>query len=80
MNYDDIKNDEGRIDKENEKAVYRDKDGKLHIFSSHCTHERCTLEWNDFGKTWDCPCHAARFTGDGHVEKGPAIEPMKEIE
>lgn len=52
-------------------AIYND--GKReHIVLSNCPHMGCTLLFNEFEKTWDCPCHASRFDLDGKVIKGPS--------
>lgn len=77
MEYEDINNGEGKVIKEDHLAVCRDEDGKLWKFDSHCTHQNCDVQWNDDDKTWDCPCHGARFTHDGHVKSDPAIYPLK---
>ena len=34
----------------------------------------CRLIFNEFEKTWDCPCHASRFDIDGKCISGPANE------
>ncbi|MCH7492414.1 Rieske 2Fe-2S domain-containing protein [Patescibacteria group bacterium] len=80
MPYEDIKKEEGKVIKEKHLALYRDKEGKLHSYSSICTHEECDIAWQSEDKNWECPCHGARFTPDGHVISGPAIEPLREIE
>lgn len=54
-------------------GVYRDEDGKLHIVSARCSHLRATLSWNADEKSWDCPWHGSRFTVDGEVINGPAL-------
>jgi Rieske Fe-S protein len=54
-------------------GVYRDESGQLHVVSARCTHLRSTLTWNGDEKTWDCPWHGSRFTVDGQVINGPAI-------
>jgi Rieske Fe-S protein len=57
-------------------AGYRDEEGALHAVSSRCTHLHCQVNWNGAERTWDCPCHGSRFTVDGDVLNGPAVEPL----
>lgn len=78
---DDLGKDEGAIVKVNgDKAgCYRDKEGQLFIVDSTCTHMGCEVEWNSGDRTWDCPCHASRFSITGEVLEGPAVEPLKKI-
>ena len=54
-------------------AVYRDANGVVHERSAVCTHLGCIVRWNDFEKSWDCPCHGSRFSPLGDVVNGPAI-------
>ena len=54
-------------------AVYRDDGGQVHKLSPKCTHMGCIVSWNAVEKTWDCPCHGARYDARGHVIMGPAI-------
>lgn len=58
-------------------GAWRDPDGVLHKVSAVCTHMGCTLRWNDYADTWDCPCHGSRFTPDGDILSGPAVHPLK---
>ena len=37
-----------------------------------CPHMGCALRWNRQERSWDCPCHGSRFTGDGALLDGPA--------
>ncbi|MBR6807971.1 MAG: FAD-dependent oxidoreductase [Clostridia bacterium] len=53
-------------------AVYKDKNGELHVSEAYCPHMRCQLSWNDDDKTWDCPCHGSRFDFDGNLISGPS--------
>lgn len=58
-------------------AIYRDEEGVLHECSAICTHLGCIVQWNAGEKTWDCPCHGSRFSTEGAVLNGPAIQPLK---
>jgi len=77
MAYDDIKKGEGKVFREEHLAVCRDEAGKLWRLDSRCTHGDCDVKWNAEDKTWDCPCHGARFTHDGHIKSEPAFRPLK---
>jgi glycine/D-amino acid oxidase-like deaminating enzyme/nitrite reductase/ring-hydroxylating ferredoxin subunit len=57
-------------------AISRDDDGVVHAVSARCTHLGCIVSWNDAERTWDCPCHASRFSPDGSVLQGPAVHPL----
>ncbi|PSL47061.1 glycine/D-amino acid oxidase-like deaminating enzyme [Salsuginibacillus halophilus] len=60
-------------------GAYRDKDGRLHIVDTTCTHMQCEVEWNEGDRTWDCPCHGSRFNYDGEVLTGPAKKPLEQL-
>ncbi|QSW99028.1 FAD-dependent oxidoreductase [Haloterrigena alkaliphila] len=62
-------------------GVYRDEEGSVHAVSAVCPHMGCLVRWNDAERTWDCPCHGSRFTHDGDVLSGPALEglPYREL-
>ncbi|MBI3255985.1 MAG: FAD-dependent oxidoreductase [Candidatus Andersenbacteria bacterium] len=72
---------EGRIMKVDGKkmAVYKDKAGKVSKLSPICTHAGCVVQFNSAEATWDCPCHGSRFTGEGKVLVGPAVEDLKKV-
>jgi glycine/D-amino acid oxidase-like deaminating enzyme/nitrite reductase/ring-hydroxylating ferredoxin subunit len=57
-------------------AVSRDDEGDLHVTSAVCTHMGCLVHWNDGEQSWDCPCHGSRFSMDGEVLDGPAVEDL----
>jgi Rieske Fe-S protein len=53
-------------------AIYKEN-GKEHIVYTKCPHMGCTLVFNEFEKTWDCPCHASKFDIDGKCIQGPSL-------
>ena len=55
-----------------EYAIYTDEKNKEHKIINKCPHLKCKLIFNEFDKTWDCPCHGSRYTLDGKVIKGPS--------
>ncbi|MDS0477875.1 FAD-dependent oxidoreductase [Natrinema sp. 1APR25-10V2] len=55
-------------------GLYHDEEGSTHAVSATCPHMGCLVRWNDAERTWDCPCHGSRFTYDGDVLSGPAVE------
>ncbi len=57
-------------------ALYRDDDGALHALSPVCNHLHCVVRWNGADRTWDCPCHGARYDCRGRVLNGPATEDL----
>jgi glycine/D-amino acid oxidase-like deaminating enzyme/nitrite reductase/ring-hydroxylating ferredoxin subunit len=60
-------------------AAYRDAGGTLHTLSPVCTHAKCIVNWNQEEKSWDCPCHGARYSIDGEVITGPATKGLQKI-
>ncbi|WP_404996164.1 FAD-dependent oxidoreductase [Caldifermentibacillus hisashii] len=79
---DDLKNEEGAIVQVDGKrcGAYKDKNGKLFLVDSTCTHMGCEIKWNSGEKTWDCPCHGSRFAINGDVVEGPAERPLKQVQ
>lgn len=53
-------------------GVYIDENNKKHIVKNICPHMKCRLIFNNFDKTWDCPCHGSRFDIDGNILEGPS--------
>jgi Rieske Fe-S protein len=47
------------------------------MLSPVCPHMGCQVNWNDLGKSWDCPCHGSRFHADGSYIEGPALQGLK---
>lgn len=61
-------------------ALYKDVTGELHALDPICTHLKCEVKWNNAEKSWDCPCHGARYSIDGKVLTGPADHNLAPIE
>ena len=57
-------------------AAYRDDDGEVHAVSATCTHLGCHVTFNPAELSWDCPCHGSRFSTDGAVLEGPAVDDL----
>jgi len=74
--------DEGRVVKLNNEtmALYKDEHGSLHAVNPTCTHMKCSVAWNAAEKSWDCPCHGARYSIEGDVLNGPADANLELIE
>lgn len=60
-------------------AAYRDETGVIHALSPVCTHAGCIVNWNTEEKSWDCPCHGARYDIEGNVLTGPATKNLEKI-
>jgi glycine/D-amino acid oxidase-like deaminating enzyme/nitrite reductase/ring-hydroxylating ferredoxin subunit len=75
----DIRKGEARIiDIDGQRiGAYRDAEGTMHMVDTTCTHLGCELSWNDAEKSWDCPCHGSRFTYEGEIVEGPAINKIQ---
>jgi glycine/D-amino acid oxidase-like deaminating enzyme/nitrite reductase/ring-hydroxylating ferredoxin subunit len=58
-------------------AVYRNDNDEVYAVSAICPHMGCTVHWNKFEKSWDCPCHGSRFDIAGEVLEGPAIKALE---
>lgn len=72
----------GAILKEGIKAVaaYRNESGTLFVNSAVCPHLKCIVHWNSEERTFDCPCHGSRFTGEGRVINGPANSDLEPVD
>ncbi|HYH95258.1 FAD-dependent oxidoreductase [Hyalangium sp.] len=57
-------------------AVYREESGACHAVSPVCTHLGCHVHWNRAERSWDCPCHGARYSPTGKVLNGPAVKDL----
>ncbi|HEY0039597.1 MAG TPA: Rieske 2Fe-2S domain-containing protein, partial [Flavisolibacter sp.] len=61
-------------------AIYKDENGGIHALNPVCTHAKCVVGWNRAEKTWDCPCHGARYDISGEVLTGPARRGLEKVE
>lgn len=57
-------------------AVYREESGACHAVSPVCTHLGCHVHWNNAERSWDCPCHGARYSPTGKVLNGPTVKDL----
>jgi len=68
----------------NKKIDFRDeviivsKDESTKVFSSRCTHLGCRINKEHEGQL-QCPCHGSTFDLEGNATKGPAINPLKQL-
>jgi glycine/D-amino acid oxidase-like deaminating enzyme/nitrite reductase/ring-hydroxylating ferredoxin subunit len=60
-------------------AAYRDEAGIMHLLNPVCTHAKCIVNWNAEEKSWDCPCHGARYDIEGKVLNGPAERGLQKL-
>ncbi|HMG10811.1 MAG TPA: Rieske 2Fe-2S domain-containing protein [Mucilaginibacter sp.] len=60
-------------------AAYRDAARCLHTLNPVCTHAKCIVNWNQEEKSWNCPCHGARYDIAGKVLNGPADKDLQKI-
>ncbi len=51
--------------------------GWLTFWGKKCPHLGCTLKWNKYEHSWDCPCHGSRFDKDGKLLNNPATADLK---
>ncbi len=73
--------DEGKLVKYDGKTmgIYKDEQHNIHMVNPACTHIHCTVAWNSTEKSWDCPCHGARYNADGAMLTGPARKDLENL-
>jgi hypothetical protein len=78
----DLAPGEGRLVKYNDEkiALYKDDQSNFHAVNPTCSHMKCSVSWNVAEKTWDCPCHGARYNVKGEVITGPANQNLEQID
>lgn len=65
---------------ENQKiGLYKNEEGRLFGVNPACTHLGCEVKWNNAEKSWDCPCHGARYHYTGKVLNGPADQDLEPV-
>jgi len=77
----ELATNEGKIVKyKDEKlAIYKDEHGVVHGLSPICTHLGCEVKWNNAERSWDCPCHGARYSYTGTVINGPTTKNLTKM-
>lgn len=53
-------------------------DDAFQIFSVHCTHLGCPVNWRPEAGIFLCPCHGGVYYADGTVAGGPPQRPLFE--
>jgi len=56
------------------------KGNRLFGLQARCTHLGCTVGWDGVAQQVECPCHGACFDIRGQVLRGPARQPLAQIE
>ncbi len=49
------------------------------VFSIHCTHLGCPVNWRPGAGLFECPCHGGVFYEDGSVAGGPPQRPLYQL-
>ena len=44
-----------------------------------CTHQQCTVDYDEGKNIFICPCHGSRYDLEGNVLKGPAEKPLRNL-
>jgi len=65
------------VDIGHERAVVRTGDTTFLGLSRICTHEQCDADV--VNNLLDCPCHGSVFSNTGAVVRGPASEPLRQL-
>jgi glycine/D-amino acid oxidase-like deaminating enzyme/nitrite reductase/ring-hydroxylating ferredoxin subunit len=72
---------EGKIVKYEDQtvALFKGDEGDIHAVNPVCTHMKCNVSWNNAERSWDCPCHGARYDVNGVVLNTPADKNLENI-
>ena len=68
------------FDTDGGKAIAIARGQEVVAVSAVCTHEACTVAWDENEEQLACPCHGSRFAPDGSVVNGPAMRPLAKVE
>jgi len=60
-------------------ALYKNENGYIHMLDPICPHAKCIVTWNNAEKSWDCPCHGARYATNGDLLTGPSRKGLTQI-
>ncbi|MFT3894706.1 MAG: ubiquinol-cytochrome c reductase iron-sulfur subunit [Anaerolineales bacterium] len=60
-------------------ALIFNKDGEIKALSLTCSHLGCTVEGEEKGEGFTCPCHGSRYDAQGGVVEGPAQKPLRQL-
>ncbi|WP_291785157.1 Rieske (2Fe-2S) protein [Cecembia sp.] len=52
-------------------------ENNFNALTSVCTHARCDNSWQFANNVFTCTCHGSRFSTDGTVINGPALQPLR---
>jgi cytochrome b6-f complex iron-sulfur subunit len=47
------------------------------VLAQKCTHEGCSVQYNNSANNFVCPCHNGKFDLNGNVVSGPPPSPLK---
>jgi glycine/D-amino acid oxidase-like deaminating enzyme/nitrite reductase/ring-hydroxylating ferredoxin subunit len=61
-------------------AIYKNEQGELKAVNPVCAHMKCDVKWNEAERSWDCPCHGARYDVNGNVLNTPADKGLEHLE
>lgn len=61
-------------------ALFKGDNGDIHAVNPVCTHMKCNVSWNSAERSWDCPCHGARYNVDGMVLNTPADRDLEKVQ
>jgi len=60
--------------------VYRRGADDFVVYSFHCTHVGCPVNWSPQAQRFFCPCHGGVFDREGRVLAGPPPRPLDRYE